>query len=177
MKTLLHSLFVRNPRSAEEPRTPSCSSIVLLWHIHHSEHFSSPSLHVFSQGLPDFSISTPATLGTVSLIQLPLKMCWCPSHLYCFYPTPALLQHLPLFLRDYRTFVGSLPFIWPHSLHFCLFENLTTWVTMSSNGFLVEIILSQYLPAENMGAMDEEEGAFIYLERAFPKLYHTATSS
>lgn len=35
---------------------------------------------------------------------------------------------------------------------------------MSSNGFsLVEIILSQYLPAENMGAMDEEEGAFSFI--------------
>ena len=165
METLPHSLFVRNPRSAEEPGTPSCSSIALLGCTHHSEHFSSPSLHVFSQGLPDFSIST--SRRSFPLTQLPLKMRWCPSHLYFFYPTLALLQHLPLFLQDYRTFVGSLPFIWPHFSHFCLCENLTTWLTTSSSGFSHgDYLVSTSACSEN-GDMDEEE-AFVYLFMIYP---------
>ena len=113
------------------PGTPSCSSVALLGCTHHSEHSSSPSLHVFSQGPPDFSISTS------------------------------------------------------RRSHFCLFENLTTWLTRLPAVSLTEIILSQHLPAQKMGIWMKRKHLLIYLwfiqiiylERAFPKLYHRATSS
>lgn len=152
METLPHSLFVRNPRSAEEPRTPSCSSIALLGYIHHSEHFSSPSLHVFSQGLPDFSISTPATLGAVSHSSSFLWKCADVPLIFIVSTQPRL---------SFSTFLFSFETIAPLWVRYLLFDltpyifvPLRTWLHESQclpMVSLVEIILSQYLPAENMG--------------------------
>lgn len=158
MGTLPHLLFVRNSRS-EYPGTPSRSSIALPGCIHHSEHFSFLSLHVFSQGLPDFSISTPATLGAVS--HSSNFLCKCADVPLIIFSTPPQLT-FSTFLFFFKT-VGSLPSIWPHSSHFCLFENLTTWVTMSSNDFSHGDYLVSISACSENGAMDEEEAAFSFI--------------
>lgn len=100
-------------------------------------------------------------------------MCWCPSH-YFFYPTPAHLQHLPLFLQD----CGFIAFYLTSLLTF-----LSLWELdyMSHNVF--QWFLSWRLSCLNICLLRKwgygwrGSSFLIYLERAFSKLYPRATSS